>query len=147
MLVTKADGSQYVETVNDELGLRGKDTEGIRARLKQQGVDAANIDTHGYQDHTSKARRPMSANRGANKKDLSSGSSVASAPQRTAYDRNNAAMKVAAVYRGKLARNRADTERRKNAAILKEQEEDAIEANRPKPRQILRPKGKSYIGF
>jgi len=43
VLVTRADGSQYVEEIKNDLGLKQGDKAGMMARLKAQGVDAANI--------------------------------------------------------------------------------------------------------
>eukprot|EP01034_Spumella_vulgaris_P024624 gene24624-30992_t len=43
VLVTRADGSQYVEEIKNDLGLRQGDKEGMASRLKAQGVNAANI--------------------------------------------------------------------------------------------------------
>ncbi|CAM9205863.1 unnamed protein product, partial [Ectocarpus fasciculatus] len=44
VLVTNKDGSQSVVGINDELGLKADDKDGMRARLGRQGVDAANIE-------------------------------------------------------------------------------------------------------
>jgi calcyphosin len=43
VLVTRADGSQYVEEIKDDLGLAAGDKAGMMARLKAQGVNAASI--------------------------------------------------------------------------------------------------------
>jgi Ca2+-binding EF-hand superfamily protein len=43
VLVTRADGSQYVEEIRDDLGLKANDKDGMMARLRQQGVSAASI--------------------------------------------------------------------------------------------------------
>ena len=45
VLVTRADGSQYVEEVKDDLGLKRDDATGIAARLEAQGVSAAKAST------------------------------------------------------------------------------------------------------
>ena len=144
ILVTKADGSQYVETVNDELGLRAGDKEGLKDRLKKQGVDAANIDLYGFQDNTSKAK--ISGRPGAGHRQPPAGDNAAP-PAASRFDRNRAAVKVAAVFRGKVARNQFEHEKRKVEAVNRQRQEEFEESTRPKPRQILRPKGKSYIGF
>ena len=47
VLVTHADGRQTVEEIKDDLGLAADDREGMAARLRRQGVDAASIDTVG----------------------------------------------------------------------------------------------------
>ena len=43
VLVTRADGSQYVEEIKNDLGLRAGDKEGMMSRLSAQGVNAMNI--------------------------------------------------------------------------------------------------------
>ncbi len=47
VLVTRLDGTQYVEEIKNDLGLSGKDSAGIMARLKAQGVDAAAVSSSG----------------------------------------------------------------------------------------------------
>jgi len=55
VLVTGADGRQYVEEIREDLGLQGGDKAGMMSRLKAQGVDAANIDIYGaYEDEESR---------------------------------------------------------------------------------------------
>ncbi len=59
VLVTHADGSQTVEEIKDDLGLRSNDKEGMMNRLRGQGVGASSIDLFGgYEDSQgpSKAR-------------------------------------------------------------------------------------------
>lgn len=56
VLVTRADGTQAVEEVKNDLGLKAGDKVGILARLKEQGVEATNIDYHGESDDVKKAR-------------------------------------------------------------------------------------------
>lgn len=63
------------------------------------------------------------------------------------FERNVAAMKLAAAYRGRLARKQAEQERRKVNAEMRHRQEEIEEMNRPRPREVLRPKGRSYIGF
>jgi hypothetical protein len=58
-----------------------------------------------------------------------------------------AASKLAAAFRGRMARKQVEGEKRKVQAQQREQYEEQLEASRPKPREITRPKGKSYIGF
>jgi hypothetical protein len=43
VLVTRGDGSQYVEEIKNDLGLRAGDRAGMMSRLQAQGVDASNI--------------------------------------------------------------------------------------------------------
>jgi hypothetical protein len=57
VLVTNKDGSQSVVGLRNELGLRPGDRDGIRARLAEQGVDAADIELYGGIDNTTKARK------------------------------------------------------------------------------------------
>ena len=57
VLVTNKDGSQSVVGINDELGLKADDKDGMRARLAQQGVDAASIELYGGMDTTEKAKK------------------------------------------------------------------------------------------
>jgi len=47
VLVTRADGSQYVEEIKNDLGLRSDDRTGMMARLQAQGVTAANVALYG----------------------------------------------------------------------------------------------------
>jgi hypothetical protein len=58
-----------------------------------------------------------------------------------------AAAKLAAAYRGRLGRKKASHEQRKVDAVNQEMYAEEVEQSRPKPRQISRPKGNSYIGF
>ena len=58
VLVTNKDGSQSVQTINNELGMKSKDMNDIRSRLQQQGVNSTNIDLYGYSDNTNKAKNP-----------------------------------------------------------------------------------------
>jgi calcyphosin len=96
LLVTKADGSQSVETVENELGLRGKDVDGMRSRLKQQGIDAAKIDLYGYQDATSKpkaaAAGPLHVGRGSNLNTRPSSASMPRPPARGSTASNSRLM-------------------------------------------------------
>jgi hypothetical protein len=59
VLVTNKDGSQSVQTVENELGLRGGDIDGIRSRLARQGVAADNIELYGGMDTTEKAKNQV----------------------------------------------------------------------------------------
>ena len=63
------------------------------------------------------------------------------------YVRHQAAEKLAAAFRGHKGRKEADHARRKMEAQQRALREQEDEMHRPKPAQILRPKGKSYIGF
>jgi hypothetical protein len=45
VLVTRADGSQSVEEIQHDLGLKSDDKAGMMARLKAQGVNAASLST------------------------------------------------------------------------------------------------------
>jgi Ca2+-binding EF-hand superfamily protein len=61
VLVTRSDGSQAVEEVKGDLGLAARDREGTLARLKMQGVNAANIDFAGGTEDKNQRFRPNSA--------------------------------------------------------------------------------------
>lgn len=59
VLVTRNDGSQYVEEIKDDLGVKSNDKDEIMRRLRAQGVDVAGISTAGsteYQQKSSPAR-------------------------------------------------------------------------------------------
>jgi Ca2+-binding EF-hand superfamily protein len=56
VLVTHADGRQTVEEIKDDLGLKADDKAGMMARLRAQGVNAANISLHDGMDNTTKAK-------------------------------------------------------------------------------------------
>jgi len=47
VLVTRADGSQYVEEIKSDLGLKSDDKAGMVNRLRAQGVEASNIELYG----------------------------------------------------------------------------------------------------
>ena len=53
--------------------------------------------------------------------------------------KQKAATKLAAIFKGKLARAKVELLRRKQAAIERERLEQEVEANRPKPTKIFRP--------
>ena len=58
VLVTAADGSQSVQEIRDDLGLKADDKVGMMARLRAQGVDAANVSLYGTgEDNSSKLPR------------------------------------------------------------------------------------------
>ena len=58
VLVTSTDGNQKVETINNDLGLKADDKEGMVARLRAQGVNAANIELYGGMDDTEGTKKP-----------------------------------------------------------------------------------------
>ena len=58
VLVTSTDGSQKVETITNDLGLKAEDKEGMVARLRAQGVNAANIELYGGMDDTDGIKKP-----------------------------------------------------------------------------------------
>jgi hypothetical protein len=145
----------------------GKDKaamEDIQRRLAQQGIGAANIELYGGVDNTEKARgergggggRPFGVAKKISTNTAPQASKSSLGPQvksKSAVDAHNpverhmAALKVAAAFRGKLARKRVDYEKRKISAVQKERQEEIDDRNRPRPSQLSRPKGKSYIGF
>ena len=47
VLVKNADGSQSIQMIRNELGLRAGDVDGVKARLAQQGVNAASVEFYG----------------------------------------------------------------------------------------------------
>lgn len=49
VLVTHADGTQTVEEIKNDLGLRGDDKKGMVERLKAQGLKMASINTNGLE--------------------------------------------------------------------------------------------------
>jgi hypothetical protein len=50
VLVTNKDGSQSVQTITNELGLKAGDIDGIRSRLAQQGIQAQDIGLYAGSD-------------------------------------------------------------------------------------------------
>ena len=68
-------------------------------------------------------------------------------PVHSLFEKNVAAAKLAAAFRGRLGRKEAAQERRKADYEGRQIREEQEELARPKPRQLTRPKGKSYIGF
>jgi hypothetical protein len=152
VLVTNADGSQSVQTVEDELGLRQGDIDGIKNRLSKQGVNATSVGLFYGEDQgrggggkvTAKPTlsdktvrsRPSSANQGGA---VQPSPSMSSTAVRSAFNRNMAAVKLAAVFRGNVARKVAAQERKKVEAVARAKEEEDLEANRPKPKIQSRP--------
>eukprot|EP01038_Epipyxis_sp_PR26KG_P009178 gene9178-12377_t len=158
VLVTNKDGSQSVQTINNELGMKGKDMNDVRNRLAQQGIDAANVELYGGMDNRDKAKlqqrpgqsnnnRPPSANRNTRPGNNNNNNNGGGGGHVGAFERHAAAAKLAAAFRGRMGRKQATTELRKVEAERRIQAEEELENNRPKPRSISRPKGKSYIGF
>jgi hypothetical protein len=149
VLVTNKDGTQRVETINQELGLKAGDREEIRRRLAVQGVNAEGIELYGgYEDKKSaapNAKNPF-AGRGISAKPPQAKAGVA-APVQSKALRNAAAAKLAGVFRMKIAQRVVAQERRKVERVRSEQEEQIAENSRPKAQVVIRPKGKSYIGF
>jgi Ca2+-binding EF-hand superfamily protein len=56
VLVTGGDGSQSINTVDRELGLRAGDKQGVQTRLMEQGINAKEISLYGGVDTASKTR-------------------------------------------------------------------------------------------
>ena len=57
--MTNKDGSQSVQTIKNELGMKPKDMADIKARLQEQGIDGDyNVDLYGQADNRDKARNP-----------------------------------------------------------------------------------------
>ena len=158
VLVTGKDGKQQVVTVNNELGMvqgKGKDAVAdIQKRLAQQGIDASNIELFGGMDTTEKPKKqgnkpgvskglPAAAKTSIGVKPISKSAVEAHNP----VERHMAALKVAAAFRGKVARKKSEYEKRKKIANDRMQQGEIVDQNRPRPPKIIRPKGKSYIGF
>ena len=75
VLVTRADGSEYVEEIQNDLGLRADDKAGMMERLKKQNVFASQIDIFGREDVSSgkkgvKFQPPVESLAGVSKKRL-----------------------------------------------------------------------------
>ena len=56
VLVTGADGKEYVQEIQKDLGLKSDDKAGMIARLKAQGVNASSISLFGGMDDTKQAK-------------------------------------------------------------------------------------------
>ena len=64
VLVTDKNGKQSVQTINDELGMNGKDMGDVKRRLGKQGVDTSNVEMYGSGEN--RMDKPTSFRRGAN---------------------------------------------------------------------------------
>jgi hypothetical protein len=53
-----------VQTINDELGMNGKDMGDVKRRLGKQGVDTSNVEMYGSGEN--RMDKPTSFRRGAN---------------------------------------------------------------------------------
>ena len=153
VFVTHADGSQSIQTIKNELGLRADDYDGMKARLAQQGVKAQTIGLHGGVDTRKPAKGQAPPPPRYTSRNSSSGSDQGSqtrgqglfegkgraggqfaqrttisntlnhhqrprsgsTPRRqyTLFEKNLAATKIAAAFRGRLGRKRALIELRK----------------------------------
>ena len=147
VLVTNKDGKQEVVCVNKELGVKPGDKEGLMKRLKQQGVDASSIELHGGVDSTEKPKKA-----GAHAGSLDIFNRNAPEPEQRSkgasqFQKNMAATTMATVFRAKMARKKVETEKRKVGARARVKAEEEAENSRAKPKNIIRPKGKSYVGF
>ena len=65
----------------------------------------------------------------------------------TAFEKHQAATKLASIFRQRKAQKVVEQEKRKVQAQNQVHQEEWEEQQRPKAREIIRPKGKSYIGF
>ena len=62
VLVTNKDGSQRVETIQHELGMKGKDVDDVRGRLAKQGLnDVDKVDFYGGYEDTKGPSKPRNA--------------------------------------------------------------------------------------
>jgi Ca2+-binding EF-hand superfamily protein len=82
VLVTRADGTQFVQEVTNDLGVRGGDKAGLAARLKAQGVEAANIDLYGAgEDNSKTAPSTGKSSKRGHKKGATASASAAAKPK------------------------------------------------------------------
>ena len=146
VLVTDANGRQKVATVEQELGLKQGDREEIRRRLAKQGVEGDISLTYGteakndkYKGKTASVRAaPSNANFNIKQQETKAGVNVGP-PHRSQFDRNVAAMKLAAAFRGRVGRKKALQEKRKVEAKERAKAEAEAEANRPRAKRLIRP--------
>ena len=146
VLVTDANGRQKVATVEQELGLKQGDREEIRRRLAKQGVEGDISLTYGTEakndKHKGKAApvraAPSNANFNIKQQESKAGVNVGP-PHRSQFDRNVAAMKLAAAFRGRVGRKKALQEKRKVEAKERAKAEAEAEANRPRAKRLIRP--------
>jgi Ca2+-binding EF-hand superfamily protein len=142
VLVTDKDGNQRVATVEQELGLKQGDREEIRRRLEKQGVEGDISLTYGSDSRDKKGVKPPPArsSSGFNVKQQETRASVNVGPtQRSQYDRNVAAMKLAAAFRGRVGRKKAVMEKRKADAQAKAKADADAEASIPRAKRLIRP--------
>jgi len=64
VLVTHSDGSQTVEEVKNDIGIKSDDKAQITARLQAQGVDVKGFETSGVVDSTEPPKTPSRTPRG-----------------------------------------------------------------------------------
>ena len=57
VLATRSDGTQYVQEIKNDLGLRRGDNQGAVSRLKAQGVDVSDVSQYGSTDSTQQAAK------------------------------------------------------------------------------------------
>jgi Ca2+-binding EF-hand superfamily protein len=154
VLVTDKDGNERVQTVEKELGLKAGDRDEIRKRLMAQGVDATNIELYGGMDATEKPRvqrggAPQPAQRGGAQprgggalqqpRQLETKNGVDVGNPRSAFQRNVAALKLAAAFRGRVGRKIALQQKRKVDAANRKKAEEAAEAAIPRAKNLIRP--------
>ena len=145
VLVTQKDGTQKIATVEKELGLKQGDRDEIRARLAKQGVGADNIELYGGMDSTERPKKNRNHANLGSKAALESKRGVDVGNPRNTYDRNVAALKLAAAFRGRVGRKKALAEKRKADASAKQAALEAADANRPRPKKLIRPVPKRKI--
>jgi Ca2+-binding EF-hand superfamily protein len=78
VLITNKDGSQSIQTIQNELGMKAGDVNDARQRLAQQGIDASDIAFYGGVDNTDKKK--MLRNNNSNRSN--------SVPNRTSNNNN-----------------------------------------------------------
>lgn len=109
--------SQTVEVIRNDLGLKSTDKARMKNELNRQGVKAADIQLYGGDN------------------------------ERRNQEREEAAVKFQAAFRGHKAREHAERAiRKKNAEELRKAEEEKAQA-RPQQKVVYRPKLRSAYGF
>jgi len=61
VLVTHEDGSQTIEEIKDDIGMKADDKEAMMSNLKNQGIKATSIDTTGNTDGETPQKKPSQA--------------------------------------------------------------------------------------
>jgi calcyphosin len=109
VLVTRADGSQYVEEIKNDLGLKAGDKAGMMARLKAQGVDAKSISLHdGDKGKPVAGSQRVKVAAAGSTIDLSDGSIAKSASSSLAWKESKAGVPLTEVAQSKSVASTLD---------------------------------------